>query len=688
MPGKPVKIGPFVGGLNNRSLAGESKDNEVVELINMEVALDTSLQSRPPIEVVTGTPSNQPNQWEVLGIYRITAASWYAVVLVPTGATTFDVRAYPNADFTASPLVIKTITGVNNKVVAFVQYNDWCYFNVNTGATDTGFRWKSGSAVENIATMPRGSVMVSWKDRIWVTADGTAATGNYFWFSTVDATGPKPNTWNTAVDFVNVDPGFGGLNTAMLPMVSSILIFKSDATYRFSFSSSPKAGEVVKLSGAVGAAGPNAVVNYENYAFVYDQGRVYELINQSFEQLNINVQFLADAAGADALAPGVDLSVINKRLVIRYFNTIYSYYVDTRTWSQWRVFAGTPGKFIELPSDSNSSVASSFLAPSRGTTQLVGENRLTDPSFVDLALNTKRRAGKTSYVFFTDGILTVNKTDAVFPEVFLSSDGQVTGYDIPVAPNQKFTFTATASSNDAGTDKFLINYNFLLRSGSTSTITHTALAADMPNLTDEIIVPAEAILMNISIKIASTSPVATTITIFNPVLVMSNTASMVSILRLTEDYQNTTAREYIECWVKTKAYDYQANSVFKRLFLWGLDLKTPRPIHMFAYPLGRKNSVTWDELENYTWDQLEAGTFDNPLSWLNVSSTVTDSTSENVDVSENGRFFVKAPKSLRFRQIQYAVKLSTLGNAETGPAKVFSLTTYTKAGQMVVDNVT
>lgn len=688
MPGKPVKIGPFVGGLNNRSLAGESKDNEVVELINMEVALDTSLQSRPPIEVVSGTPSNQPNQWEVLGIYRITAASWYAVVQVPTGATTFDIRAYPNADFTAAPLAIKTVTGIDNKVIAFVQYNDWCYFNVNTGATDTGFRWKSGSAVGPIAAMPRGSVMVSWKDRLWVTGDGTAATGNYFWFSTVDGGGPKPDTWNTSVDFVNVDPGYGGLNTAMLPMVSTILIFKSDATYRFSFSSSPKSGELVKLSGAIGAAGPNSVVNYENYAFIYDQGRVYELINQSFEQLNINVQFLADAAGADAQAPGVDLSVINKRLVVRYFNTIYSYYVDTRTWSQWRVFAGTPGKFIELPADSNSSTASSFLAPSRGTQQLVGENRLIDPDFVDLELNSKRLAGKTTYASISNSKLTITKSDATFPEIFLSSDGQVTGYDIPVAPNQKFTFTGTVSSTDVETNKFTINYNFLLRSGSTSTISQQALASDLPNLSDEITVPAEAILMCISIKPASTAPVGVVVTIENPNVVMSNTASMVSILRLTEDYQNTPAREYIECWMKTKAYDYQANSVFKRLFLWGLDLKTPRTIHMFAYPLGRKQSVTWDELENYTWDELEAGTFDNPLSWLNVSSTIADSTSDNIDISENGRFFVKAPKSLRFRQIQYAVKLSTLGNAETGPAKVFSLTTYTKAGQMVVDNVT
>ena len=73
MPGSPVKIGPFVGGLNNVSRAGESKDNEVVELINFEVGLDTSILSRPPIEAVANTYGTSANRWEMLGVYRITA---------------------------------------------------------------------------------------------------------------------------------------------------------------------------------------------------------------------------------------------------------------------------------------------------------------------------------------------------------------------------------------------------------------------------------------------------------------------------------------------------------------------------------------------------------------------------------------------------------------------------------------
>lgn len=689
MPGSPVKIGPFVGGLNNVSKAGESKDNEVVELINFELGLDTSLVSRPPIEVVTGTNGTSTNRWEVLGIYRITAGDWYVVVNQPTGPTVYSVNAYPLGDFSAAPTVIKTTTGLNNKVVSFVQYNDWCYFNVNYGATDTGFRWKSGSAVAAIATMPRGSVMVSWKDRLWVTGTGNGADGNYVWFSSVDGTGPHPETWNTSVDFFNTDPGVGGLNTALLPLTSSILIFKADATYRFTFASAPKSGEVVKLSGQVGAAGPTSVIAFENYCYVYDQGRVYELINQRFSQINLNVVFSTATDSPDADAPSVDLSIINRRLVVRYFNTIYSYSIDTRTWSQWKVEAGTPGKFLEIPTDSSSSAPSTYIAASQGLIQLPGDNRIVDPGFNDEEINTARLAqpGTDGEASIENGVLTLKKTGSAFPAFYLSRSGNATP-DIPVGPLQKITVTGTATSTVGGTEKLQLVATFFLRDTTIVTNTVDIVAADLPNITKEFIVPSQAILMTVAVKISPIATSGSTLTFTNPTLTRSNVEAPRSLMRLVDQYQNTNPYEHIDCWVLTKAYDYQANSVFKRLFLWGIDVKTPRTIELQAIPLGQRTSVTWDDLENYTYDQLEAGIWDNPLSWLGMSSTVVDNVDEIAEVSENGRFFVKAPKSLRFRQIQYSVRLSTLGNEETGPAKLFSLTTYTKAGQMVVDKAT
>lgn len=688
MPGQPVKIGPFVGGLNNVSLAGESKDNEVVELVNFDIALDTSLVSRPPIEVIPGTPSNLANQWDVLGVFRVTASNWYAIVNAPTGATTYEVRAYPLGNFSSAPVVIKTTTGLNNRVVSFVQYNDWVYFNVAEGAADTGFRWKIGT-IESIAAMPRGSVMVTWEDRIWITGSGTASTGNYVWFSTVDATGPKPNTWNTSTDFFNADPGSGGLNTALLPLTNSLLIFKQDATYRFSFPTAPKNGDLSNVSRQIGAAGPNSVIGFESYCFVYDQGRVYELINTRFTQINLNVDFNNNTAeSVDAAAVGVDMSVVARRLLIRYFNTMFVYNVDTRTWSQWVTNSGTPGKFIELPTDSASAAPSTYITASRGVTQNVGLNRILNPSFGNAEINATRSTvpNSTGSVSFTGGIATVTKTGAGNPELILSDVGQLWDYHIPVSPNQQFTMTATVSSTETGTNKFQISWNFLRRDGSTTSITTNILAADIPNLSEVVIVPANAFLMNVSFK--TIGAVGSAFTIKDPNLVRSNVASPVSLLRLVDQYQNTTPMEFITCIVKSKSYDYQASSVFKRLFLWGLDVMSTRPIKMSAMPLGRKRSVTHDEMEAYTWDELDQGTFDNPLSWLGETNTIVDMAEDVVEISENNRFFVKAMKSMRFRQIQYQVEMTTLGNKDTGPVKLFSITSYTKAGQLVVDKST
>lgn len=691
MPGKPIKIGPFIGGLNNISTAGESKDNEVVELVNYEVGLDSALVSRPPIEVIDGTALNLANTWDVLGIYRITNGNWYAVVNVPTGATTYDIRAYPLGDFSAAPTTIKTTTGLNNKVVSFVQYNDWCYFNVAEGATDTGFRWKSGSAVSAIAAMPRGTVMVSWEDRLWITGSGLAANGNYVWFSTVDATGPKPEVWTVSTDFFNTDPGSGGLNTALLPLTSSLLIFKEDATYRFTFPSAPKNGDLVNISRQIGAAGPTSVCAFESYAFVYDQGRIYEMINTKFTQINQNVDFGKGVGNSvDALAPSVDMSIVNRRIVLRYFNRMFAYGIDSRTWSEWSTISGSPSKFIELPGDSASANPSVYLAASRGQTQSVGVNQIEDANFVDPVMNIRRmtQANLIGTATVASGTVTLTKTGAGFPLLYLSETGNVGDYNIPVSPGQTLTLTATISSTTAATNKMVINYNFLKRDGSTSSIVSNAIAADIPSMTDTVVIPANAILMNITLGLSATALVGDVVTIRTPNLVRSSVTSPVSLMRLIDQYQNTTAVEFIECWVKTKAYDYQANSVFKRLFLWGLDVKTPRAIEMQAMPLGKKATVTWDQLETYTWDQLEFGTWDNPLKFLNISKTIVDDMDGLIDISENGRFFVKADKSLRFRQIQYAVKMTTLGNADSGPAKLFSLTSYTKAGQMVVDKAT
>src|SRR5258708_828194 len=59
MPGVDiVRLGPFVGGLNTTNDPSSVADNELVALSNLELDIDASLVSRPPIATVadlTGT---------------------------------------------------------------------------------------------------------------------------------------------------------------------------------------------------------------------------------------------------------------------------------------------------------------------------------------------------------------------------------------------------------------------------------------------------------------------------------------------------------------------------------------------------------------------------------------------------------------------------------------------------------
>lgn len=55
MPGQPVELGPFIGGIGNRTDDSTIEDNEVVSAVNFMVAVDGTLIERPAISVLTPT---------------------------------------------------------------------------------------------------------------------------------------------------------------------------------------------------------------------------------------------------------------------------------------------------------------------------------------------------------------------------------------------------------------------------------------------------------------------------------------------------------------------------------------------------------------------------------------------------------------------------------------------------------
>lgn len=681
-----VQVGPFTGGLNNISLAGEARDTEVVDLVNLEVSVDTSLTSRPPIEAIAGStlPTTNTIGWDVLGVYRVTNAEWYLIVTVPKdGSTNTDttVKAYLNGIVGVGETVtiIKECVGINNRITSMVQFKDKLFFNVDSSATDRGFWWQKGAAIggTTVATMPRGNVMISWKTRLWVSGTGQAADGDRVWFSTINSSGPLPDTWGAA-DFFDTAPGEGGFITAMIPSFNNLIIFKNDGTWRFSFPSQPAKGIVDKISGDVGCAGKNAVVDFENYMYVYDQGRIYELVNSNFSQLNRFVNFTEDSLSVDSVAPGVELSVVNRRLLIRYFNNLYCFTIDSKAWSQWRTYAGTPGKFINLPADSNSSAPSTYIGASRGVTQSASSNFIQDADFSESEMNTARAAvvnGSVSYAGVNATLTTASNS-----KMFLNTTGSSTDYDIPVSTSQVYTVKATVTAL-TGTAAFY--FSWLHTNGSTTNTTSSALAVGANSI--DITVPAGAILANVSVFKNN----AGSITFTAPELVRKATTAPKNLMKILDQYKDQEAAiEYIDCYFQTKSYDYKTPGSFKQLYWAGIDIKTTRTVKTEVRPVSKAIPVTWGDLEAYTWAQLEAGVWENPLSWLNVSTAVFNILDADEVMSENGRYFKKLGKALRFRQISYIIRMSSFGTLKTGPVKFFTLTTFIATKQDVVDSST
>jgi len=683
-----VQIGPLTGGLNNVSKAGESRDTEVIDMVNLEVTLDQALTSRPAIETVTSStlPSTNTITWDVLGIYRVDSNEWYLIVSVPKDGTTnvnTTVRAYLNGIIGAGEtiLVVKESLGINNRVSSMVQFKDRLYFNTPFSATDTGFHWKKGDAIGGtpIASMPHGNVMISWKTRIWISGTGESTIGDRVRFSKIDGTGPHPDTYDAA-DFFDVEPGSGGFITAIIPSFNNLIIFKDDGTWRFTYASNPADGQVDKISGSVGCASKNAVCDFENYLYVYDQGRVYELVNSGFTQVNRFVEFDEDDMGVDSSAPDVEMSIVSRRLVVRYYNAIYSFNVDTKTWSKWRSYNGTPGKWIELPASSASASPSTFIAASRGLQQSVSPNMVNDPSFAVEAVRTARSASVGATITYASDIATLLSTGPA-ADMLLNTTGDTTEYDFIVAAQQQFdcTFEVTAIT---GTATAVVTY--LKKDGSTTTSSSTNITTTGLK-SFSFTAPTDALLANLRIHITAAGSVSYKDPNFN----RKTAVAPLNLLRIKDEYPSQTNYvEYIECYFQTKSYDYKTPGNFKRLYWAGLDIKTTQKVYTECRPVSRAQSILWDDLEDYTHDELEAGTWENPLSWLSVSFAVFNILDADDVISENGRYFKKIGEAMRFRQISYRIKTSTFGNSETGPVKFFSLTTFIGVKQEVVDSST
>ena len=168
---------------------------------------------------------------------------------------------------------------------------------------------------------------------------------------------------------------------------------------------------------------------------------------------------------------------------------------------------------------------------------------------------------------------------------------------------------------------------------------------------------------------------------FSSAIVPAGGSRVAKTLHITDAV--TTESEDFVCLVRTKNYNYQTSSAYKRLFWWGVDAIFKGQVTATATPITFNQAVLWNQVSSYTWNQIVNYDWDQPGSPSSDVQTVRNSGGVGAI-----RKFVKFLKSLRFRQIHYTLEFETDGSIETAPVRLFALMTYVKAHEKVSKTVT
>lgn len=161
----------------------------------------------------------------------------------------------------------------------------------------------------------------------------------------------------------------------------------------------------------------------------------------------------------------------------------------------------------------------------------------------------------------------------------------------------------------------------------------------------------------------------------------------IKTFKLQNGYDATTSESAtITCSMTTKNFDsaygrryriFSFGQRYKKMHWWGADVVTSQSVTGIATPVVTNFQVTWAQAKTYTWSQLN--TWGQPLLSIPGVSTTWPSP------GSNARHFVKFMKSLRYRQVNFQIIMSTDGTLNTGPARLFGILNVMEVKQVVTE---
>lgn len=330
----PVKLGPWVGGINTVSDPSTLVDNEMQDCINMEVDVDGALVTRPPVTSQAGSVAWLGNGILLLGYFVFPTGNY----LIGSNSTGTYYKVSGGNWILLAP---------NLQSTSAVMYSGSVWIVATNSSTQPSGKWDPSTGFTVVANMPRGQTILIYKDRGFIAAGESAATNSsrLYLSKVTDLT-----DWTSPILAAQIDinPGDGQSLVDIIIYNNAVLCLKQNSTWVFSYTLQPSDGVVRNLSTTIGVQTHHCTVSYENNIYLYHNGAVWEMVKFNYGRVNIKVPFLYDATSPNTFLYPIFVTKIGDRLVVRFYNRVYVFGLKTRTWTRWTSLSFF-GPFIAEP---------------------------------------------------------------------------------------------------------------------------------------------------------------------------------------------------------------------------------------------------------------------------------------------------------------------------------------------------
>lgn len=321
----------FTGGLNNYWDQSSIDDTELASIINFEFTTNGALTSRPAIYPESAgigyvaTPE-EDEPLDIIGTYIKQNGTRYLVCVTDAKTWLYNVEAFTFTQIAA--FRASDCTQYDDKVVLCSTYTNGGYWD--------------GTAF-TVTNMPQLGGIELFQNRFFgYGVEGTPTASTLYWsdITTFGPLGEVTSIWDWTDDtsnyyYVEIGVGDGQWITAMDQGYGDIVIFRNRSTYRYSYGDTPETGTMQAMQQDIGAENKRSVVKFENAHFVLSGGILYKYQNWLYYPLNAQrVKF--GFGGATNARFQHAVSIVGRRCLVWHDGNLYSYNLDTETWSEWQ----------------------------------------------------------------------------------------------------------------------------------------------------------------------------------------------------------------------------------------------------------------------------------------------------------------------------------------------------------------